>query len=484
MIRQKFSVDFRKLAWLASMLMLVPVGLFAQTGQFTGRVTDQAGAVVPGVKVTITQTATGTQRSIETNQDGYYTAPSLQPGAYSVRIEHAGFKTVTRDGLQLDVDQIIRLDFALQLGTVTDQVLVTAEGPVLETDTQSVGQVVAGTEVTGLPLLGRDAYALAELVPGVRPAAGMNALPVDIISTASISINGAPGNANEFLLDGAPNSFPSQNQPIVYPNADSVQEFKVETSNYHAEFGRAAGGVFNVVTKSGSNAWHFTLYEFFRNTVLDANNWFANLAGQKPPPLKFNQFGGVFGGPVIIPKVYNGHNRTFFFVNSEIVRFIQGVTFTATVPNPTKLAGNFSSDLNSSGQQITIYDPFSSRSNGAGGYVRDPFAGNVIPTSRINPVSLAMLAYFPAPNTTGSGPTNQNNYIRTGGNDIQKNTYSTRLDHNFTDATRFFARYSYDDSPYIRATPYGNSDPASPTEPRTSPAIMPWPNSTISSRPR
>ncbi len=462
MTRQKTRVDFLGRAWFACVLLLAPLSLFAQTGQFTGRITDQAGAVVPDVKVTITQTATGTVRTVETNQDGYYTAPSLQPGAYAVKIEHAGFRTISRTGLQLEVDQVIRLDFALQIGTVTDQVLVTAEGPVLETDTQSLGQVVSGTDVTGLPLLGRDAYALAELVPGVRPSAGMNALPVDIISTASIAINGAPANANEFLLDGAPNSFPSQNQPIVYPNADAVQEFKVETSNYHAEFGRAAGGVFNVVTKSGTNDWHFTAYEFFRNTVLNANNWFANLAGQKTPPLKFNQFGGVFGGPVVIPKVYNGHNRTFFFVNSEIVRFIQGVTFTATVPTPAHLTGNFSTDLNAAGQQITIYNPFSSRSNGSGGFVRDPFPGNVVPTTMINPVSLAMLAYFPQPTSAGSGPTGQNNYIRSDGNNIQKNTYSTRLDHNFTDATRFFARYSYDDSPYVRATPYGPTNPASP----------------------
>jgi hypothetical protein len=433
-----------------------------QTGQFTGRATDQGGAVVPDVKVTIVQTATGIQRVVETNQDGYYTAPSLQPGAYSLKLEHAGFKTVTRTGLQLEVDQTIRIDIALQLGTVTDQVTVTAAGPVLETDTQSIGQVVGGRSVVELPLLGRDAYALSELVPGVRTSRGMNDLPVDIISTASISINGAPGNANEFLLDGAPNSSPMQSQPIVYPNADSVEEFKVETNNFHAEFGRASGGVFNVVTKSGSNDWHFTLYEFLRNDKLNASNWFANLAGQAPPPLKFNQFGGVFGGPVILPKLYNGRNRTFFFVNTELVRYVQGVTYTATVPNPTELAGNFSADKNAAGQAITIYNPFSSRSNGSGGYVRDPFPGNIIPLNLINPVSKAMLAYFPASNTAGSGPTNQNNYALTAGNDIQKNTYSVRLDHNFSGATRFFARYSYDDSPYVRASPYGPADLGSP----------------------
>ena len=187
--------------------------------------------------------------------------------------------------------------------------------------------------MVNLPLLGRNAYALGELVPGVRVSRGMNDLPVDQISTASVSINGAPGNANEFLLDGAPNTAAAQNQPIIYPNADSVQEFRVETNNFSAEYGRAAGGVFNVVTKSGSNQVHGDLYEFFRNDKLNGNDFFANQAGRAVPPFKFNQFGGTLGGPVVIPHVYDGHDKTFFFVSTELVRFVQGVTYTATVPN-------------------------------------------------------------------------------------------------------------------------------------------------------
>lgn len=346
---------------LAAFLLVLPA--FAQTGQITGRVTDQAGAVVPGVNVTVTETSTNVARSVQTNTDGYYTVPALLPGPYSVQLEHAGFKPVTRTGLQLEVGQVIRLDITLEIGSVNEQVEVTAQAPLLETETHSSGQVVGSREVTRLPLLGRDAYALGGLVPGVRASRGMNDLPVDIISTASLSINGAQGNANEFLLDGAPNAAPAQNQPIIYPNADSVQEFKVETSNYSAEFGRAAGGIFNVVTKAGTNQIHFSLYEFLRNDKLNANNFFANLSNQSPPPLKFNQFGGVLGGPVVIPKLYNGHNKTFFFVSSELVRFIQGVTYTATVPNPAELRGDFSHDLNSSGQQVIIYNPFSTHLN-------------------------------------------------------------------------------------------------------------------------
>ena len=230
----------------------------------------------------------------------------------------------------------------------------------------------------------------------------------------------------------------------------------MDTSSFSAEYGRAAGGIFNVVTKSGTNDLHFTVYEFLRNDKLNSSNWFANLAGQKQPPLKFNQFGGVLGGPVV-------RNRTFFFLSTELVRFIQGVTYTATVPSAAQLGGNFSRDLNSAGQQVTVYDPFSTVRNPSGtGFVRSPFAGNIIPANRLNPVALKLASFFPTANSAGIGVTGQNNYTNVTSNNIQKNTYSVRLDHNFTDATRAFVRYSYDDSPYARASPYGPNNPGSP----------------------
>jgi len=429
---------------------------FGQTGQITGRVTDSGGGVVPNATVKIAAEATGVSRTLETNGEGFYTAPSLLPGTYTVSVEHAGFRPEIRKGLQLQVNQDLRLDFSVQVGSVNQEVLVTAEAPVLDTESHAVGQVVQSKQIVGLPLLGRNAYSLGALVPGVRTSRGMNDLPVDIISTASVSINGAPANTNEFLLDGAPNTAPTQNQPIVYPNPDSVQEFKVDTSSFSAEYGRAAGGIFNVVTKSGTNDFHFTLYEFLRNDKLNSSNWFANLARQKQPPLKFNQFGGVLGGPVI-------RNRTFFFLSTELVRFIQGVTYTATVPTAAQLAGNFSRDVNASGQQVTIYDPFSTVRNPNGsGFVRTAFPGNIIPANRLNPVTAKLASFFPAANSAGIGITGQSNYTKVTSNNIAKNTFSARLDHNFTDATRAFVRYSYDDSPYTRASPYGLNNPGSP----------------------
>src|SRR5262249_31003025 len=162
--------------------------------------------------------------------------------------------------------------------------------------------------------------------------------------------------------DGAPNSSPAQNQPVIFANVDAVQEFKVETNNFSAQYGRAAGGVFNVVTKSGSNEPHFTLYEFLRNDDLNANNFFANQTGQARPAFKFNQFGGSLGGPVVLPKLYNGKNRTFFFVDTELVRWVNGATLNGTVPTAAQLTGDFSATRNAAGALIQIYDPVSTRS--------------------------------------------------------------------------------------------------------------------------
>ena len=268
-VRQRDSIGPMKLLhWLFP--PLAASALLAQTGQITGKITDQGGAVIPATQVTIRESSIGRDRVLESNADGLYTASALQPGEYSVTAAHAGFKTVTKTGIQLQVDQDLRVDFPLELGSVTDKVEVSADAAVLETETQTQGQVVQGRQVVELPLLGRNPYALGELVPGVRVARGVNDLPVDQISTASVSINGARSNANEYFLDGAPNTAAAQNQPIIYANADSVQEFKVETSTFSAEYGRAAGGVFNVVTKSGTNGVHFTLYELFRNDKLNS----------------------------------------------------------------------------------------------------------------------------------------------------------------------------------------------------------------------
>lgn len=287
----------------------------------------------------------------------------------------------------------------------------------------------------------------------------MNNLPVDVISTSSISINGAQATANDFLLDGAPNSAASYNQPVIYPIADSVQEFRVQTNNYSAEYGRSAGGIYDVVTKAGTNDLHFAAYDFYRNGSLTANNWFARAAGQPGPPLTFNQFGGVVGGPVVIPKVYDGHNKTFFFVGNEYVRYNEGVTFTGTVPNPTELSGDFSQDVNSAGQPITIYNPFTTTASGSG-YTRQAFLGNKI--TQINPVAAAMAKYFPKPNISTLAGSNVDNFVLATDNPIHENEFTARVDQIFNEKTSMFARYSYNNTPDIRPNPYGPGNAGAP----------------------
>ena len=272
--------------WLS---LLTVSTVFAQTASVTGRITDPTGSVVPQAGVIATAEGRGVSSSVQTNDQGYYNFPSLLPGVYNLTVTKTGFKPVRETKLQLEVQQVARLDLVLEVGAVTETIDVSAQAVLLDSESSTVGQVVGTKQVAELPLLGRNPYALGMLVPGVRQSIGVNNLPIDQISTVSITINGQRAAANEFLLDGAPNSAPSQNQPVIYANPDSVQEFKVETNTFRAEYGRASGGIFNVITKTGTNDPHFTLYEFFRNDKLNANDFFANKAGSKIPPFKFNQ---------------------------------------------------------------------------------------------------------------------------------------------------------------------------------------------------
>ncbi|MBI3210315.1 MAG: TonB-dependent receptor [Candidatus Solibacter usitatus] len=445
-------------------LFTLSVSAFAQSASITGRVTDATGASVPAARITVKALATNIETTADSNEQGLYSFPVLSPGRYDVTVTKSGFQTLREQGLALAVQQVARLDLALQVGQVSDRIEVQAQSIVLESETSTVGQVIQSKQITELPLLGRNTYALAMLVPGVRPSGGVNNLVVDQISTVSYAISGQRASANEFLLDGAPNSAASQNQPVINANPDMVQEFKVETNSFAAEYGRASGGVFNVITRSGSNVFHGGLYEFLRNDKLNANDFFANQAGQKPPPFKFNQFGGTLGGPVFLPRIYNGRNRTFFFVNVEPVRFVQGITFVGTTPRAAELSGDFSAIRNAAGAAITIYDPLTTS-----GGTRQPFGGNRIPAERLDPVARNVSKYFP---TANASPTNAftgvNNYARVSGNIVNKDSVSYRVDHHFSDKNRILARYSADDTPFVRAAPYGRENPGSPgTGPQT-----------------
>lgn len=438
---------------LALVGMVLAAAAFAQVATLTGRITDPTGAVMPGASVKARSVDTAIETATESNAEGYYTLPSLQPGRYELSISKQGFVPVRQTGLELTVQQVARLDVTLQVGSVNESVEVTAQAQLLDSESSTLGQVIGNKQVTELPLLGRNTYALAMLVPGVRPSFGVNNVVIDQISTVSYSINGQRATSNEFLLDGAPNSTSSQNQPVINANPDMVQEFKVETNSFSAEYGRAAGGVFNVITRSGTNDVHFTAYEFFRHENLSANDFFANISGTEKAPFRFNQFGGTLGGPIYIPKIYDGRNRTFFFFNTEFVRFTQGITFTAVTPEADQLRGDFSNARLPDGRLVSIFDPATTTAV-AGGFTRTVFPGNVIPANRIDPVASKVTALLPKPLQPGQ-PLGRINYTRTGGNRVPKDSYSIRGDHNFSTANRLFVRYSYDDTPLQRGLAYG-----------------------------
>jgi hypothetical protein len=461
---------------LARVLLFVTLALsagttvFSQTAQITGRISDPSGAVVPGAQISVLNVATGISRESLSNDEGYFTIPLLKPGEYRVAVRKEGFKPLVQASVILQVEQVARLDYTLETGAVTETVTVTgATLATLETETSSLGKVVDQQRIQNLPLLGRNPYSLVALVPGARPSAGLNDLPVDQISQSFVSINGARGNQNEYLLDGAPNTAAAQNQPVVFVNPDAVQEFKVETNNFSAQYGRAGGGVFNIVTRSGTNEYHGTVYDYLRNDALNANTFFGNRAGQKIPPFRFNQFGATIGGPIDFPEKvfgplkYEGKNRSFFFGSYEGVRFSQGGTYIGSVPTLLQRAGDFSQTRNAAGNVIPIYDPATTRPNPANTaqFLRDQFPGNVIPRNRFNPVFAKMLEFIPLPNTAGNANTAAGNFVTTAANRISKDTFSVRLDHQLNDRQRLSGRFNFDNTPINRPDYYNNL--ASPT---------------------
>jgi outer membrane receptor protein involved in Fe transport len=453
-----------------ALLLMFAAGALAQTAQITGRITDQSGAVVPGAAVTVTNNATGINREAVSNDEGYFTLPLLNPGEYRIAVKKDGFKPLVQPSVTLQVNQVARLDFTLETGAVTETVNITGSTTAaLETETSSLGKVVDQQRIQNLPLLGRNPYSLVALVPGARPAAGLNDLPVDQISQSFVSINGARGNQNEYLLDGAPNTAAAQNQPVVFANPDAVQEFKVETNNFSAQYGRAGGGIFNIVTRSGTNEFHGTAYDYLRNDALNANTFFGNRAGRAKPPFRFNQFGATIGGPIDFPEKvfgpmkYSGKNRSFFFGSYEGVRFSQGGTYIGTVPTLQQRNGDFSQTRNAAGNVIPIYDPATTRANPnvAGQFLRDQFPGNVIPRNRFNPVFVKMLEFIPLPNAAGNANTAAGNFVTSAANRISKDTFSVRLDHQLNEGHRLSGRFNFDNTPISRPDYYGNI--ASPT---------------------
>ncbi|MFN0170203.1 MAG: carboxypeptidase regulatory-like domain-containing protein [Bryobacteraceae bacterium] len=390
--------------WVLAAYVLLAIPAPAQQGRGTilGGVTDPSGAGIPGAAMTLTNTQTGLVFTTITTAEGLYTAPGLAIGEYTVAAEARGFKKALRRGVFLQVDQKARIDLRMELGAVTEAVEVTEEAPLVNTASATLGQVVDSKRIAELPINGRNAFALVLLSPAVKNNTGPTASGfADRWGATNLSINGGPNAMNGQTIDGGDNINPWQGETNTNPMVDSVAEFKVQTGAMSAEFGFTAGGVINLVTKSGTNSVHGTVYEFFRNDKLDARNTFAAVR----PPFRYNQFGASLGGPVL-------KNRAFYFANWEDYHFRRGTNYFHTFPTPLQRTGDFSDLLDARGQLIPVYDPDSTRPNPAGGFLRDLFPGNRIPANRHDPVALNVQKEFiPLPNRPPLDPfTNANNY--------------------------------------------------------------------------
>lgn len=410
------------------------------TATLLGTVADPSGAAVPAAKVTLMESSTGQKREIDTDSEGNYRFSLLRPGSYRLQAEREGFRRAEVNALELQVDQTARVDISLLVGNITESVSVTGVAPLVASETSSVGQVIAQRQIQDLPLNGRSFYSLVLLAPGTVPTmprsfiAANHAIPGQL-SVPAFYVGGAREKSNGYLVDGVDAQDPHLQTPSLFPSVDTIQEFKLETNAYSAEYGHFAAQV-NIATRSGANNLHGSAYEFLRNDALDAANFFTNLNGLKKNALRYNQFGATFNGPLSIPKLYDGKNRTFFFLSWEGTRIRKGSTGQLTVPSQEQRNGDFSR-LRFLGNQ-PIFDPATTRTvNGA--IVRDQFPGNVIPSSRITGFARQALSYYPLP-TSGNGT--GNNFATELRDLSDSNQFLTRIDHRFSDKDSIFGRYS------------------------------------------
>src|SRR5438128_3296996 len=384
---------------LGGLVLLAGLPLLARAQEFratlNGRVMDTTRAAVPGATVTAHNVETNESAAVTTNAEGNYTIPFLRPGAYSLTVEAPGFKKYTRR-LRLEVSQTASINVELGVGTLAEEVSVTAEAPLLDLGKADRGTVIDNQRVTELPLNARNPFMLSMLVAGVNyngPA--IYHRPFDNGAIADWSINGGANRNNEFLLDGAPNNSIQGGNNIAYvPPVDAVQEFKIVTNSYDAQYGRTAGGVVNVSLKSGTNTFHGSVYEFARRKEIDSNEYFFKVNNREKPNHKLDQYGFQLDGPVEIPGLYDGRNKTFFMFSYEGYKEATPNPATYTVPDAAQLRGDFSNLRDAQGRLITIYDPATGRLDGSGQWVRDPFPNNQVPANRINPLAQRFTQYF------------------------------------------------------------------------------------------
>jgi hypothetical protein len=410
-------------------LITSPVSSFAQNfGQITGRVSDASGGVLVGASITVSNPQTGISATEQANSAGIYVFPTLLPGVYNVRVELQGFQSAVRNSVELQTQQTIRLDFSLGIGTLAETVQIVGNAPMLNTEDTAIGTVIDNRRIVDLPLNGRNFLQLVSLTPNVSASfanSGQSAARQGgDRSEQQLSISGGRREWNYYTLDGMNNTDVNFNSYILLPSIDALQEFKIQSGVYSAEFGRGIGQV-NVITKSGTNTLHGTAWEFIRNNKLDALPYAFGGNTPTSSPFKWNQYGFTLSGPVVIPKVLDGRNKLFFMANYEGFRLRNQRATLYSVPSAAMRRGDFSE------RSAAIRDPLTNA----------PFPGNVIPQNRLSPVSLALLDYYPLPNQPGSSLAN--NYLAVNDDWTDKDQFNTRIDFTESGKSSWYGRYGW-----------------------------------------
>ncbi|MEK7408781.1 MAG: carboxypeptidase regulatory-like domain-containing protein [Acidobacteriota bacterium] len=429
----------------AVILLAFPSFLGAQEfrGAILGRITDSSGAVVVGAGIQVTNVETNVAVSTAANQEGNYQVPFLLPGNYVVRVEHPGFKKVERPGVRVSVGAQVTLNFVLEVGAAAETVTVTASAPLLNAASADVGQVVEKTYVDMMTVtVRRNVVSLVHLTPGITTDGWETTYTDNSQSQISISGGGGTRGRVEFLVDGVPNSVPIGGGVLTFaPTMDAVEEFKVHTTLFDAAYGHSNGGAVSITTRGGTNELHSALYFHKMWAALNANTWTNNRLGAPKAPTNRHEWGYALGGPVYVPKIYSGRNRTFFSTSLEWDDRKTAATRQGRVPTALEREGDFSQTLNRLGTgALRIYDPATTIISGTAA-TRQPFPGERIPSSRLNPTGLAVMHVYPAPNIAGVPQIGRYNWTIAGYYPVLNRNFSARIDHGIGNKHRLFGRF-------------------------------------------
>ncbi|MBI3209390.1 MAG: TonB-dependent receptor, partial [Candidatus Solibacter usitatus] len=417
----------------------------AQTAQTTGRVIDPSGSIVAGARVVAENVATGVRAETMTNDQGYYVIASLRPGSYRMSVQKEGFRPLVRTGIVLLADDKDRIDFSLEIGSLSESVTVTGDVSQLKTDSAEMATSITGREYNRLPLIQvgrmRSPANFVFLVPGVHGNLSLDGIE-NISATNQIQVNGGLKQNTEVMLDGLSAATGSFNE--MSPPVDAIQEFKVQGSQMSAEYGRSGASLVNFTVKSGTNQLHGGAIEYLRNDKLDARNWLAPTRALT----RQNEFGATVGGPIYLPKLYNGRDKSFFFFSysGSRKRGLDNIE-RARIPVPDFYKGDFTSLVDGRGARVPIYDPQSTRASGST-FLRDPFAGNLIPSNRLDPVAAKTGTLYPQPNVSGAGALNYQDWI--GESRLDPDVVTMKIDHSISSRQKIFGTFNWNDIPRLR----------------------------------